>query len=164
MTPEPRWLELARNYIGVRELPGAATAPVLQRWLADANAWWADDETPWCGLFPRTLLAQCNYETPKAWYRARAWLDWGLELPGPLVGCVTIYERGAAGHVNFTIGRTRTGTLLGLGGNQANAVRISSFMPTRVLGHRWPREAVGLIPWPTLPTLAYTAPVSHGEA
>lgn len=160
---DPHWLDLARNHIGLREVPGGATAPQLRRWLEDARAWWLDDETPWCGLFPRAIFAACEYATPKEWYRARAWLSWGLELPGPLVGCITVYERGAAGHVSFTVGRSRGGMLLGLGGNQGDEVRVSAFPTSRVLGHRWPREAITLIPWPTLPTIHFSGSSTDRE-
>jgi len=48
MSGEPLWLQAARRYIGVAEIPGKETAPVISRWLKRLGAWWDEDATPWC--------------------------------------------------------------------------------------------------------------------
>lgn len=167
MPPDPSWLASARQHLGVREIPGKATAPIIARWLRELRAWWTDDATPWCGTFVAAVLRGAGVELPAAWYRARAWLDWGTPLRNPAVGCVVVYERGGGGHVGFIVGEDATGRLLTLGGNQGDRVSIAPFERSRVLGYRWPpgRSAALLDHAGRLPLLAGNgAPSSSNEA
>ena len=148
---EPCWLIEARRHLGVREMPGASDSPVIQRWLRTMRAWWSDDATPWCGVFVGYCLRECQCEPPQAWYRARAYLDWGHVQPVPAVGSVVVFERTGGGHVGFVVGRTYSGNLAVLGGNQKDSVCISSFDRSRVIGYRWPVEAVGSVNYDPLP-------------
>lgn len=47
----------------------------------------------------------------------------------------------AAGHVGFLVGET-DGDVLLLGGNQSDAVTVAAFPKSRLLGLRWPQEAL----------------------
>lgn len=143
---EPRWMPIARSYMGVRETPGAQTTPIIRRWLVRLRAWWTDDETPWCGVFAGAVMREAGIDPPLAYYRARAWLQWGRYLDAPEFGCVAIFERGAAGHVGFVAGTDWAGNLMVLGGNQADRVSIMPYSRARVLGYRWPL----LMPMPSV--------------
>ena len=162
---DPVWLQVARAYIGVREIPGAPTEPTIARWLTSLNAWWTGDEVPWCGTFTAACLKEAGFPIAKNWMRAKAWLDWGLMLSGPCVGAVVVFERQGGGHVGFVVGRDTRGRLLVLGGNQGDQVKVSPFDIGRAVGYRWPEgvnhPAVG---WSELPVMAATAPVSTNEA
>ena len=142
LADEPQWVARARQYLGVAEIPGRATAPVIRRWLLDLKAWWADDETAWCGVAVAAWMREAGIELPKHWYRARAWLDWGYPLSKPIVGCVVVYERGGGGHVGLVVGEDASGRLMTLGGNQGNRVSIAPFDRARVLGYRWPTSRI----------------------
>lgn len=142
---EPSWLKIARRYIGLRETPGRATTPTIQRWLLDLRAWWTDDEAAWCGTFVAAVMREDGTTLPKAWYRARAWLEWGFPLDEPMLGCVVVFERGGGGHVGFVVGRNAQDKLLVLGGNQNDSVSVAAFTPTRVLGFRWPFASLPLL-------------------
>lgn len=135
---EPAWLALARRSIGVKEVPGRETSPVIRRWLLALKAWWTDDETPWCGVAVAWWITAAHLTPPAAWYRARAWLDWGTELREPILGCVVVYERGAGGHVGLVVGVDAQDRLMTLGGNQRDRVSVAPFERRRVLGYRWP--------------------------
>ena len=88
MLHEPVWLQIARGDIGLREIPGAPTAPRISQWLSKLGAWWRDDETPWCGVAVAGWMLQAGIDDlPKHWYRARGWLEWGLPLDRALLGC-----------------------------------------------------------------------------
>ncbi len=145
---EPSWLTVARKYVGLREIPGKTTAPIIARWLRRLGAWWQDDETPWCGVFVAGVLDEAGIPKVKGWYRARAWLDWGSLCDGPMLGAVAVLRRDGGGHVGFVVGRDERGRLMILGGNQANAVTIAPFAPERVLEYRypWPVDGVGALP------------------
>ena len=166
MTREPAWLSAARRYVGVAEIPGKATAPTIARWLRELRAWWTDDETPWCGVAVAAWMREAGIELPRHWYRARAWLDWGLPIAAPAPGCVVVYERGGGGHVGLIVGRDSLGRLMTLGGNQSNRVSIAPFDPSRVLGYRWPTHRLAeLQTVGSLPLLAANGqPASHNEA
>lgn len=152
---DPAWVVEARKDIGLRELPGAPTAPRIQRWLSDLGAWWRDDETPWCGAAVAAWMrAACVGPLPRFWMRAQAWADWGQPLAVPAHGCVVVFSRNGGGHVGLVVGRDAQGRLLVLGGNQGDAVNVRAFGQDRVLAYRWP-------PGQPLPALAELA---RGEA
>ena len=161
---EPCWITEGRRHLGLAEIPGQASNPTIQRWLRKLGAWWNDDATPWCGTYVAHCLRECSIAPPKAWYRAKAYLDWGLVLDTPRVGCIVVYERQGGGHVGFVLGKDRDYRLLTLGGNQGDAVTIRAFEQYRVLGYRWPREAIGSMPNDPLPIINGPVPVSRGEA
>jgi uncharacterized protein (TIGR02594 family) len=149
---EPKWLARARAFIGLREVPGVATAPVIARWLVQLKAWWKDDETPWCGTFVAAVLEAEGFPKPPHWYRARAWLNFGTALTHPAVGALVIFERKGGGHVGFLVGQDERGRLMVLGGNQGNSVNVAPFERSRVLGYRWPQT--NIVPGGYLPLVA----------
>ena len=162
---EPYWLRVARKDLGLRELRGAPTAPRIASWLKALKAWWADDETPWCGVAVAAWMQQSSITLPQHWYRAKGWLEWGYELELPVVGCVVVFERDGGGHVGLVVGKDTRGRLLVLGGNQGDAVSISPFDPTRVAGFRWPlSELHNLRRQSGLPVIANSAASSTNEA
>lgn len=133
------WLNEAVKHIGLNEIKGAKHSPVILSWLDHLGAWWADDETAWCGTFVAHCLRVAELKYPKHWYRALAYQDYGLPLPEPVVGCIAVFERqGGGGHVGFVVGENDKGDLLILGGNQNNAVNISTFDKTKVVAYVFP--------------------------
>lgn len=157
------WLDIAKRYIGTTEAPGTQHNPVIIRWLVALGAWWRDDETPWCGTFVAAVLKEFGMQPARAWYRAKAWLEWGSPIGVPLVGAVVVFERQGGGHVGFVVGKTPAGHLLVLGGNQGNAVNVRAFDPARAIGYRWPSGQPLPIPRP-LPVITSTATLSTNEA
>lgn len=151
---EPPWIETARRFLGTREIPGPRHDSRIQAWLRDLRAWWSDDETPWCGTFVAAVLQQHGIKLPQHWYRARGWLDWGVALATPALGCIAVFERGPRfGHVGFAVGRDAADRLLILGGNQGNAVSVAAFPQHRLLGYRWPADR---------PTIVAALPLGEG--
>lgn len=159
----PIWLDSAYKYEGVKEITGAPTAPTIAGWLKRLNAWWADDETPWCGTFVAAVMMENNIPIPRQWYRAKEWLSWGRALSMPTVGCIVVFDRKGGGHVALVTGQDQDGRLLCLGGNQGDAVNVRPFDRSRVAGYRWPPGE----PYPAiaqLPIVASTAASSRNEA
>lgn len=162
---EPAWLVAGRNYLGVREIPGAPTQPIIARWLAKLpGAWWKDDETPWCGTAVAAVMQECNISLPRHWYRAKGWLDWGTAIVGPAVGAVVVFQRDGGGHVGLIVGKDSRGRLMVWGGNQGNRVWIDPFDMDRVLGYRWPTEHLASLMQGNLPLLASSGQSSKNEA
>ena len=160
---EPIWLTIARKDIGLAETPGQQTTPKIRQWLIELGAWWYDDETPWCGVATGAWMRRSGCEIPRHYYRARAWLDWGLRLTEPAVGAIVVYERGVGGHVGLAVGWDQDGRILTLGGNQGNRVSIAPFDRHRVLGYRWPSEYSAVWPEP-LRIAQHGGPSSRNEA
>ncbi len=135
---DPSWLRIASEDIGVREIHGAATAPKITQWLKRLRAWWADDETPWCGVACAAWMKAAGIEPPKEYFRAKSWLQWGRAIEKPVRGCVVVFGREGGGHVGLVVGETPGGGLAVLGGNQGDAVSVAAFSRSRVLGFRVP--------------------------
>lgn len=162
MVAEPLWVQAARRYIGVAEIPGVAENPIIQRWLRKLRAAWNSESVPWCGTFVATCLDECGLPKPVHWYRARAYLDYGVRIVQPVYGCIVVFARKGGGHVGFAVGRDEHGNILTLGGNQGDMVSIRPFDPARVLGYVWPPG--GPYSHQPLPRFVGNLPVSRNEA
>lgn len=138
---EPAWLAEARKHIGTKEIPGVRhESKILGWWKAIKRGGVKTDEVPWCAAFVGGCLEAVGIVSTR-FESARSYLTWGVALPRPVVGCIVVIGRpghSGAGHVFFAAGIDTRGWIIGLGGNQGDAVTVASFDPKRVLGYRWP--------------------------
>lgn len=159
---EPLWLINARKDVGQKEIVGRKHNPYVLRLWTLIRAPFTDDETPWCAGFVGGKLEEAGFKsTRSAW--ARSYMNWGVKLTSPCLGCIVVYERGPkSGHVNFFLGFDKFGNIVGIGGNQGNAVSISVTSKTRVLGYRFPLG----VPVSTgrIPVLTASGALSTNEA
>lgn len=157
-----KWIEEARKYLGLNEIPGPKHNATILSWLSQLKAWWKEDETPWCGTFVAHCVREAGLTVPQYWMRAKAWADWGVKLQAPAPGCIVVFEREGGGHVGFVVGKDSRGNLMVLGGNQGNRVSIAPFSTARVLAYVWPLA----VPrdGEALPLLASNGQVSTNEA
>lgn len=164
---EPVWLTKARADLGQRETLGPNDSPWLRKVWASLSGSWLLGQ-PWCGGAVAHWMQQAAIAYPKDYYRALAWSTWGTRLDRPVVGAVVVYDRGKGqGHVGLAVGRTDTGAILTLGGNQSDSISIAPFAPARLLAARWPTEALADWGWHLdsfLPLLASNGPLSRNEA
>ena len=135
------WLDLARGQIGVKEWSGIASNPAVLQYYREAGVPQAGDDVPWCAAFVGAMLRRAGYKSSGS-LMARSYLQWGTAITGPRKGAVVVLERGQApaGHVAFVDDWSPT-VIKCLGGNQGDAVSISNYARSRVLGYRWPAEA-----------------------
>lgn len=136
---EPLWIVEAKKHIGLAEIPGPKHNLTILNWLKELKAWWADDETPWCGVFVAYCMKAAGVEVPKYYMRAKDWAAWGDAIKKPTLGCVVVFERQGGGHVGFVVGQDEQGRLMVLGGNQGNRVSIAPFDPARAIAYRVPK-------------------------
>lgn len=169
----PTWLRLAYSYLGLREIKGPRHNSEIVGWWESLSLHFRDDETPWCAGFVNAMILKSGLPiTPK--YRAAAlgwrWTGYGKKLNGPALGAVmSITRPGSAGsgHMTIVAGRDKHGRIMGLGGNQGNAVSINPYDAyARDAQYHWPEgtpspEAVGL---QTLPIITATGSVLTNEA
>lgn len=161
---EPNWITEARKHIGLMEIAGTKHhSEILSWWDEIGLGGINDDETPYCAAFVGAMLKRSGLDYLKSGW-ARDYMRWGIPLAEPKLGSVVVFSRaGGGGHVGFCVGLSADKRPMVLGANQANAVNIKPFDPTRVLGYRWPRS----VPIPTaapLPLLAATGESSTSEA
>lgn len=135
------WYKLALNERGTREIPGEKHDPSVLQYYADAgHPQIDDDETAWCAAYVGAMLERAGHSCSKS-LAARSYMQWGKKLSKPKQGCVAVFWRNSPrswqGHVGFFVKEDDTHVWV-LGGNQANAVNISKYPKTRLLGYRWP--------------------------
>ncbi|SUY95341.1 Uncharacterised protein [Citrobacter freundii] len=132
------WIAEGRKFIGLREIPGPQHEPeILQMWRDIKRGGIKDDETPWCASYVGSMLERVGVSSTR-FEGASSYLTWGEKLDQPIYGCVVVFTRTGGGHVGFVVGKTESGNLLVLGGNQSDAVNIKAFSTERVIGYRWP--------------------------
>jgi uncharacterized protein (TIGR02594 family) len=139
---DPKWLQIARQDLGIRELPGAAANPEIMRaWKYCDYAPPNGDETAWCSAKANEWLQRAGLPGTRQ-PNARSWLKWGSGLAKPKPGCITVFWRGSPGgwegHVALYIGPGAPGKIKVLGGNQGNGVSIAEYSEAQLLGYRWP--------------------------
>jgi uncharacterized protein (TIGR02594 family) len=134
-------MRIAKDCVGLKEIPGPKHNSTIQTWLAKLGAWWRDDETPWCGVFVAHCMREAGLPIPQHWMRAKAWADYGSNLRGTHVapGAILVFARQGGGHVGFYAGEDSTYFYV-LGGNQGNAVTISKIAKARCIAIRWPKD------------------------
>jgi len=173
--PFPPWMMPLWHLHGTKEVPGRGNNAVIMS-LAPKIAkrfpslqWpvsiFSSDEVPWCGAAVAYSVAEAGIMPDTRYPSALAWSDWGQKLNGPAVGAVAVKTRRGGGHVFFVAGRDGN-NLAGLGGNQANSVKISPFNPLDITAYRWPPG----VPLPAstefhnLPRVGANGPVGQSEA
>ena len=156
-----RWIELARQFIGLHEVKGREHNPeILKMWKDIKRGGIKDDETPWCAAFVGAMLERAGIQSSR-FEGARSYASWGEKLAEPTDGCVVVFSRDGGGHVGFIVGQDSGGNLLVLGGNQSDAVNVKAFPRSRVTAYRWPAGIP--VPIGTLPVRA-PAEFSKSEA
>jgi uncharacterized protein (TIGR02594 family) len=144
------WMRVAHAELLVHELalPGQHNKRIIE-YHQTTTLKATDDETPWCSSFVNWAMEKAGFAgTDSA--AAKSWLDWGVKLPVPREGAITVVKKktgstnAAAGtasgfHVAFLV-YANPGTVRLLGGNQSNKVKYSDFPLTawEVRGYRWP--------------------------
>ncbi len=147
------WLATMRTINGVEEGPGAADNPKIlamrdeiARRFPDMTAYckgYVHDSIPWCGLAVAYCMA-ANGIRPvfgasdtQRFLWARAWARFGAPLAEPKLGCVMVFARDSGGHVALYEGEDATSYKV-RGGNQSNAVNVTSMPKSAFLAAVWP--------------------------
>jgi uncharacterized protein (TIGR02594 family) len=163
---EPKWVAVAKSYLGLKEIVGPKHNPTIVKWLVNLRAWWTDDETPWCGVAMAEWMRQCELEYPKAYYRASSWATWGIGAVDRYnyipYGAIGVWSRKGGGHVGIIVGVRKDGWHMVLGGNQGNAVSIVALDPKRLVTARVPAKTDFRAR--RLPIYQGPTEVSHDEA
>lgn len=137
MTP---WLKSAEADLGIHEVAGEGAHPrIIEMFSKAGHPEVKSDETAWCAAAVGCWLQE-NGIKPTGALNARSYLDWGTNLPDPVLGCIVVMERPPdpdAGHVAI-YKRTVGDQIEVIGGNQADGVSVTRFPASRVINYRWP--------------------------
>ncbi len=139
--------DLAERFIGIAEVPGTASNPMVLAMLRLDDPWPSGDEVPWCSAFMNYVAWLLRLPRSKS-LRARSWLLVGEAIPveDAEVGFDVVILRSnpaapgpevieAPGHVAFFGGAEGESVWL-LGGNQGDRVNLQRFSQENILGIR----------------------------
>jgi len=142
--------DLASRFVGVKEVAGTSSNPLVLAMLHLDQKWPEGDEVPWCSAFLNFIAWMLRLPRSKS-LAARSWLQVGrpISLSEAVAGFdVVILERGsglqpgpavidAPGHVGLYAQADEVGGFVYvLGGNQGDSVSVARFDVARVLGVR----------------------------
>ncbi|MBT0366451.1 TIGR02594 family protein [Morganella morganii] len=136
---EPKWITEARKEVGISELLGTGQKAIDQMWVDSKLRGLVGTarKVPWCAGFVNACLERAGIRSTRS-DSSRSYLSFGDALKEPAYGCIVTFSRTGGGHVGFVVGKTESGQLMVLGGNQSDAVNIKAFGTDRVTGYRWP--------------------------
>jgi uncharacterized protein (TIGR02594 family) len=158
---QPLWLQAGLALINVHEAPGATDNPEIIDWAKEEGGEiakeYTHDSVPWCALFANHCLTKAGLpgtETLWALDFAGHWPS--VKLIGPAVGAFAPMTRAGGGHIIQIVGKDSLGNIMGLGGNQSDAVNIMAFPMSRLnQGFWWPKSVpipkkIGLVSLPVV--------------
>jgi uncharacterized protein (TIGR02594 family) len=140
------WMQEAIRLIGLTEVRGPGSNPVLIDFGMALELDYKNDDTPWCGLFVAHCIGSSlpNEALPTTPLLARAWRKFGISC-APQLGAVLVFWRespnSSKGHVGFYHGEDASHYHV-LGGNQSDAVNVRRIERSRFLSARWPLTAL----------------------
>ena len=132
--------DAAVREIGVTEWAKGHNPAILEYFRAAGHAEVGEDEVPWCAAFVNAILGRCGIAGTQS-LAARSFQHWGdpVTLDDAQPGDVVVFWRGKRdgwqGHVGFFAGYDGTKIRV-LGGNQSDAVRVTSYSTVQLLGIR----------------------------
>ncbi len=140
----PLWLTVARMSLGLKEVPGPLSNPLILRWARDISApsWYQDDDQAWCAVWMNRLMMACQLPLAGRGFdllRAKSFETGGRPLDRPTLGAVLVFSRPEGAHVGLYLGE-REDAYYVLGGNQGNAVSEAWIAKSRLTAMRWPDD------------------------
>lgn len=123
--PSPKILVTAVKHIGVTEFVGKANNPIIIQWAqyTQLNAYYTNDDIPWCGLFIAYCCRINNLEVVRLPLWALSWSNWGTSVSTAMLGDVLVFKRNGGGHVGIYVGEDKDCYHV-LGGNQGDKVCV----------------------------------------
>ena len=120
----PRLVLLAKQYTGLHERKNRVA---LKQAIGVDPA-----KTPWCAAFLNKMLAKQGIKGTNS-NQASSFLRWGKRTSAPKKGDIAVMR----GHVGIFMGYSKDGkSVLVLGGNQNNSVKVTAYPRKRVIAYR----------------------------
>lgn len=150
----PDHMDIARGYLGTKEVAGADNNPLIMEMYASIGADWVEhDSIAWCAAFVGHCLERAGIRSTRK-LTARSYLTFGepIDLKDAHEGDIVVFKRGNSswqGHVAFYIADAG-GKVAVLGGNQGDAVTIAKYPKTSLLGIRRVSSSARKAPAPSI--------------
>ena len=167
----PLWFEAGLQLVGTKEGVGAKDNAQVIQWAKDEGgdiaAAYTHDSIPWCALFANHCLTKAGLKgTETLWALDFAGKWPSTRLAGVAVGAFAPMLRSGGGHIIQIAGKDQHGNIMGLGGNQKNAVNIEPFAISRLnKGFWWPAgQPLPKTGFANLPVVNSSGRVSSNEA
>lgn len=138
---KPNWIKIAEAEIGQKEISGNENNSRILEYHASTLGKANSETVHWCSAFVNWVMTKSGYTgTNNA--VAISWAKWGKKVNQPSYGSIAVIDwdgkgPGWQGHVGFVVGKKGSSILL-LGGNQSDAVNISSFNSNKVIAYVYP--------------------------
>ncbi len=131
------WLNIAKKEMGQTEIKGKKHNKRIVNYH-DTTGKFGNDETAWCSSFVNWVMTKAGYEgTNSAW--AKGWSKWGRKISKPAYGSIAVIDWSKVGkkggHVGFVVGKTSSGSMVLLGGNQGDQVKLSAFKTSSIIAY-----------------------------
>tara|TARA_R110000868_G_scaffold24557_2_gene96811 strand:+ start:329 stop:1348 length:1020 start_codon:yes stop_codon:yes gene_type:complete len=128
----------ALKEVGQKEIVGGKHNPRVLEYHKATTLKASSDEVAWCSSFVNWCMKQNGVKGTEL-ANARSFLKWGKATTTPQQGDVVVFWRGSKsgwqGHVAFVVSVSATHVKC-LGGNQGNAVNMTNYPKSQVLGYR----------------------------
>ncbi|MFN6270835.1 MAG: TIGR02594 family protein, partial [Akkermansiaceae bacterium] len=130
------FLEIAYSQSDVTEKTHAATI-IKYHASTSLDSDYHKPSIAWCSSFCNWVFEFAGYTGTNS-AGSQSWLKWGKSVDEPVVGALAVFttaykenKKGelqqVQGHVTFVKGITKSGLILGYGGNQGNRVKLSEY-------------------------------------
>lgn len=132
--------DIATAELGVHETAGPAATARIVEYSKHTTLAATSDEIAWCSSFANFVVDTAGLKGTHS-AAARSWLNWGVAIDKPILGCIVVFRRGAppSGHVAFCDHPDiSNGIIRVIGGNQGDSVKVARFSTADVLGYRVP--------------------------
>ena len=135
--------DIVKAEIGVKEVTGPGSNPRIVVFGSYTTYKATSDAVPWCSSLANYVVDTAGFVGTHS-AAARSWLDWGVVLKTPIVGCIVVFDRRDknnpnAAHVAFCDhADISNGIIRVIGGNQKDSVSDGRYRTSRVLGYRAP--------------------------
>lgn len=167
----PLWLEAGIKLLGVHEGLGSKDNQEIIDWAKDEGGEIAKefnhDSIPWCALFANHILTKVGLKGTETLWALDFAGNWPcIRLAAPAVGAFAPMKRSGGGHIMVIVGKDQHGNIMGLGGNQSDAVTIAPFAVSRLnQGFYWPKgpSLPQVIGFNSLPLVNSNGKVSTNE-
>jgi uncharacterized protein (TIGR02594 family) len=122
---DPIWIKWARSKLGQKEVPGPGDNPEIASWYhlttLPKSMW--HDATAWCAVFVNAAFMLNNIASLRS-ARAFDYRSFGKAVTTPQKGDVVVFS---FSHVAFFLRDLGNGRIECIGGNQSDAVTITSY-------------------------------------
>ncbi|WP_195930292.1 TIGR02594 family protein [Hyphomicrobium album] len=138
----PLWLLAGHAHYGTREHASGHNGNILNFFVMVRAFDSARDEIAWCAAYEGACYERVGLRSTRS-LMAKSYLDWGLKLSEPRIGCAAVFDRGDnpdLGHVTNVV-EIREKTILCQGGNQSDSVCYAEYSKADVRAYRWPGDA-----------------------